>query len=101
MMAIGATNWEIKYIFFFETSVIGFIGGIFGILLGWIVTVIANFVANYYIAEQGSSHVNLFHIPLWLILGGMLFAIFVSLIAGLYPASKAARVDPVKALRHE
>ena len=39
--------------------------------------------------------------PLWLILGALGFSILVSLLAGLYPAFRAARVDPVTALRHD
>jgi putative ABC transport system permease protein len=39
--------------------------------------------------------------PLWLIAGAVAFSVGVSLLAGLYPASRAAAVDPVKALRHD
>jgi putative ABC transport system permease protein len=45
--------------------------------------------------------VNLFYFPLWLILGAVAFSILISLAAGLYPASRAARIDPVRALRHD
>ncbi|MDZ7262358.1 MAG: ABC transporter permease [candidate division KSB1 bacterium] len=101
MKAIGATNGEIKRLFFFESSAIGFWGGIFGVILGWLVTRLANTIGNYYILKGGGSRLELFYIPWWLVLGGILFAIGVSLVAGLYPASRAAKVDPVKALRHE
>jgi putative ABC transport system permease protein len=49
----------------------------------------------------GEAPINLFYFPIWLILGAVGFSIVVSLIAGLYPASRAARVDPVTALRHD
>jgi len=49
----------------------------------------------------GEEPVNLFYFPVWLILGAVAFAILLSLAAGLYPAHRAARVDPVRALRHD
>jgi len=58
-------------------------------------------VANFYLSKEGAPYIDFFYIPLWLILGALAFSILVSLIAGLYPASRAARIDPVKALRHD
>jgi len=101
MKAIGGSEREIKGIFFIEAAIVGFLGGVFGLVLGWIVTRIANLVANAFIARQGGPHVELFYIPFWLILGAIAFSILVSLLAGLYPATRAARVDPVEALRHD
>jgi putative ABC transport system permease protein len=101
MKAVGADENDIKGIFFVEAGVIGFLGGVFGLGLGWLVTRIANAIANIYIAKQGGGHADLFYIPPWLILGAMGFSILVSLLAGLYPAVRAARVNPVEALRHD
>ncbi len=101
MKAIGGSENEIKGIFFFEAGAIGLIGGIFGLILGWIVTRIANVVANYIVTQQGGPAVDYFYMPVWLLMGAIGFSIFVSLLAGLYPAMRAARVDPVEALRHD
>jgi putative ABC transport system permease protein len=101
MKAVGGSETDIKGIFFVEAGVIGFIGGILGLVLGWLVSRIANAIANFYIAKQGGPHAELFYIPLWLIFGAMAFSILVSLLAGLYPAVRAARVNPVEALRHD
>jgi putative ABC transport system permease protein len=101
MKAVGGSETDIRGIFFVEAGVIGFIGGVFGLVLGWLVTRVANAVANMYVAKQGGMHMEFFYIPTWLILGAMAFSILVSLAAGLYPAFRAARVNPVEALRHD
>jgi ABC-type antimicrobial peptide transport system permease subunit len=102
MKAIGAEDGEIKLIFFFEAAVIGFVGGVIGSLAAWGIDAIANRAAYRFILKpQGASFVDFFHLPPWLWLGAILFALSVSILAALYPAGRAARIDPVRALRHD
>jgi len=82
-------------------SVIGCMCGVAGVALGWLVGRVINFGANVYIQSQGGPTGNLFTLPLWLVAGAIGFAFVVSLIAGSYPASRAARLDPIQALRHD
>jgi putative ABC transport system permease protein len=102
MKAIGAEDREIKLIFFVEAAVIGLTGGVVGVLAAWGIDGAANRLAYRFILKpQGASYVDFFALPPYLWLGAILFAVAVSIIAALYPASRAARIDPVKALRHD
>src|ERR1044071_4714100 len=102
MKAIGAEDREIKLIFFVEAGVIGLTGGVLGVLVAWGIDGIANRLAYKFILKpQGASYIDFFAIPPYLWLGAILFAVLVSILAALYPAARAARIDPVKALRHD
>ena len=103
MKAVGASEQQIKIIFFFEAGIIGLLGGILGVVLGWLVSRLANWIANIWVARQGGpgGGIEFFYLPAWLIIGAIGFSILVSLLAGLYPAMRAARVNPVEALRHD
>ena len=102
MKAIGAEDREIKLIFFFEAAVIGLTGGVIGVLAAWAIEGIANRLAYRFVLKpQGASFVDFFSMPPYLWIGAILFALLVSIIAALYPASRAARIDPVRALRHD
>jgi putative ABC transport system permease protein len=101
MKAVGASDRDVQKIFFFESSSIGFLGGVFGLALGWAVSRIINRVINFFLAKQGLPFFEYFNFPLWLCLGAVAFAVLVSLVSGIYPAYRAARVDPVIALRHD
>jgi len=101
MKAVGASDRDVRRIFFFESSLIGLIGGAFGFALGWVVSGIINRVVNYFLAKQGVPFIQYFDFPVWLALGAIAFSVAVSLAAGIYPAMRAARVDPVRALRHD
>jgi len=102
MKAIGAEDREIKLIFFVEAAVLGLVGGVIGVLAAWGIDAIANRLAYRFILKpQGASFVDFFSLPLWLTVGAILFALIVSIVAALYPAARAARIDPVRALRHD
>jgi putative ABC transport system permease protein len=101
MKAIGGSDGDIRRIFLIEASAIGFFGGLMGVILGWVVGRIINLGANIYIEQQGGTPGNLFSLPFWLIGGAIGFSIVVSLLAGSYPAARAARLDPIQALRHD
>jgi len=101
MKAVGASDRDVKKIFFFESGVIGFLGGIFGLALGLAVSVVINRVANYFLAKQAVPYTDYFSFPWWLCAGAVVFSTVVSLAAGIYPTLRAARVDPVVALRHD
>ena len=102
MKAIGAEDREIKLIFFVEAAVIGVVGGVVGVLVAWGIDALANRLAYRFILKpQGASFIDFFDLPPYLWLGAILFALMVSILAALYPASRAARIDPVRALRHD
>lgn len=99
--ALGADDRDVKQLFFAEAGVMGLLGGIGGVFLGWLIGRALTLGTNVYLARQHLPSVDISAVPLWLALGAIAFAVVVSLIAGLYPASRAARLNPVEALRYE
>jgi ABC-type antimicrobial peptide transport system permease subunit len=101
MKALGASDGDVKRIFFFEAGSMGLLGGALGTGLGWTIGRVINFATNVYLQRQDIRPENFWVIPPWLVGAALGFSIFVSLFAGLYPASRAARLNPVEALRHD
>jgi ABC-type antimicrobial peptide transport system permease subunit len=101
MKAIGASDADVKKLFFAEAGAMGLLGGIVGVALGWAIGRVINTVTNIYLRRQSLPADNFWAVPWWLVLFAIGFAVFVSLISGLYPAGRAARLDPVQALRYE
>src|SRR5206468_2482091 len=101
MKAIGASDGDVKKLFFFEAGAMGLLGGALGVILGWIIGKVINFGTNVYLQNQDLPPENLWYLPIKLVLFALVFAVGMSLASGLYPASRAAKLDPVKALRHD
>jgi putative ABC transport system permease protein len=101
LKALGATDRDVKALFFAEAGAMGLLGGICGVALGWLIGQYLTWGAAIYLRRQDLPSVKLAFVPWWLALGAIGFAVIVSLIAGLYPASRAARLNPVEALRYE
>ena len=101
MKAIGASDIDVKRLFFAEAGVMGLAGGAFGVALGWVIGRAINFGTNIYLKRQSFPPEQIWATPWWLVGGAIAFAIVVSLVSGLYPAARAARLDPVQALRYE
>jgi putative ABC transport system permease protein len=101
LKALGAADRDVRQLFFAEAGVMGLAGGVFGVLLGWAIGRGIQFATMIYLKRQGMNPPNIWSIPWWLVLGAIAFAVVVSLASGIYPASRAAKLDPVEALRYE
>lgn len=101
MKAIGASDGDVQKLFFAEAGAMGIIGGIIGVIFGWAIGQIINFGTNIYLKSQSIPPEHFWAVPWWLVAFAIGFAFLVSLISGLYPAGRAARLDPVQALRYE
>jgi len=101
LKSLGAGNGEIRLLFLVESGAIGFIGSVIGLFFGWAISRIASIAAIYFMTKQGAPEVDLFYLPVWLVILALIFGTGVAVAAGLYPAAKAAKVDVVKSLRGE
>ena len=101
MKAIGASDGDVKKLFFAEAGAMGILGGIAGVALGWAIGRIINLGTNVYLRRESLTPDNFWAVPWWLVALAIGFSFLVSLVSGLYPAARAAKLDPVQALRYE
>jgi ABC-type antimicrobial peptide transport system permease subunit len=106
MKAVGATNRDVLTIFLGEAAGIGFIGGLGGIIIGWLAGQGINVIALVYLANQagqqgGAPPSIAVYTPFWLPLFALIFSTIIGMISGLYPALRAATMIPVLALKYE
>jgi putative ABC transport system permease protein len=103
MKAVGARDRHIQFLFLVEGALIGAAGGALGLLVSWLASIPGDAYARKVMAEQTGAPVeeSLFLFPLTITLGVPVFACLVTTVAALYPARRAARVNPIVALRHE
>lgn len=90
LKSLGFTYRDILSLFIVEAAIIGFLGGIFGVILG----VVGSYFVTKFLAVP-------FIFPVSLVLLGFGIALFVGIAAGIYPANKAAKMDPAESLRYE
>ena len=101
MRACGATRKAVRRLFTFEAGAIGFLGGAIGVIVTFGLRYIGNIYINSAMSEEGLNVTNIITIPLWLIISILMFTTLLGILAGIAPALRASRMDPVEALRYE
>ncbi len=96
MKAVGATKYDIMKIFIVEAIILSLIGGVIGVVLG----AVGARIVIYIISELKGTSISVMVTPS-VVLFGIATAVLIGVISGIYPAWKAAKVDPVKVLRDE
>ena len=86
--AIGARRSDIMWQFLIEAATLTAIGGLVGLSIGWLLTLLLRLLMPSYV-------------PLWAPIGGFIASVGIGLIFGIWPAWKAARLDPIESLRYE
>lgn len=103
MKAVGARQRHILLMFLAEGVVLGAVGGAVGLLFGWLVSFPGDQIARSIVQHelQAALEHSVFVYPAWLVVGVPLFALLVTTFSAVYPARRAARVNPIQALRAE
>lgn len=96
--ALGATRADIRKIFLAEASLLGFIGGLFGVMFAWLGGFVVDAIALSAFPDVTSKPDTLLYYDLPTMLGILLFAVVLSVVFAFLPSAKAARIEPLKAL---
>ena len=108
MKVLGCYVRDIKKLFLFESAMIGFIGGLFGIgcsyLASWAINkyggpIFQSIMQNNYMYDSATTEFSM--IPLWLPVVALLFAMLVGIVSGYYPARRATRISAIEAMKTE
>ena len=93
---------QIRGLFVVESSLIGLLGGVIGVILGWLLGKTLNVVILEILRwQEVNVQGTFFVVSWWLVVAALAFATLIGLLAGLYPAARAARLAPLDALRYE
>ena len=101
MKAIGASDTMISLMFVMEASIMGFLGGLLGVIIGWMEGEIFNFAVNMVAVHFGGQKVDLFFSPVWFVMSVVIFSTTVGFLTGVVPARRASRIDTLDALRYK
>lgn len=104
MKALGATNRDVLRIFLTEAGMIGFVGGVLGVTVGWFVGFLVDLFVRTQLQDPTSGAAGqdaVITTPLWLMALALAFATVIGLVSGVYPALRAATLKPLQALRTE
>lgn len=102
MKVLGCVVTDIRKLFLFEASIIGFLGGGFGLVFSYGIS----YILNKYAPQVGESlgiysGYDISVIPVWLAVAALIFSVVIGVISGLYPAIKATRIKAIEAMRTE
>ncbi|MEK7625128.1 MAG: ABC transporter permease [Patescibacteria group bacterium] len=101
MRAIGATKASLKNMFLFESLIIGFLGGVVGEVIGILMAEAFNFGVNSMAHRFGGATADLFAFPGWFISGIIVLSMVIGFLSGIFPARRAANLEPLEALRYK
>lgn len=101
MRSIGASSFDVMLLFLIESLLMGFLGGVGGVAVGYLAGEMTNFGLNMLAKNFGGQSLNIFYRPMWFIGFIMAFSSVIGLLTGVYPARKASRLNPLDALRYK
>jgi putative ABC transport system permease protein len=101
MKAIGAAKRSIALMFLTESTIMGLLGAVGGVILGFFEGEVLNVLINLVATRFGGEPVDLFFSPFWFVSTVILFGASVGFATGIFPARKASRIDTLEALRYK
>lgn len=101
MRAIGITRFDVKMLFLVESMLMGFLGGLGGVIIGVVAGYIANWGINLLASRFGGASLDLFFVPTWFVVVIIGFSTCIGLVTGIYPSRRASKLNPLDALRYK
>ncbi|MCX6809224.1 MAG: FtsX-like permease family protein [Candidatus Berkelbacteria bacterium] len=98
---LGMRRRDISSIFLTEAISIGVLGGIVGIITGYLIGLGANSLFNHFATQAGGESVLVFMFPLWFMIAMWAFAVLLGFFTGVYPARRATKINALDVLRYE
>ncbi|MEG1477787.1 MAG: FtsX-like permease family protein, partial [Oscillospiraceae bacterium] len=106
MKVLGCGLGKIRTMFLLEAAMIGFLGGVFGVVLSYTLSLGLNYFAPLLMQSGLGNFLPMFGtkisvIPPWLALVGITFSTIIGILSGIMPANRAVKISALEAIRHE
>ncbi len=101
MKVLGVSDGDVRRLFLLEASIIGGLGGVSGLVMGVVFSQLFNFVINFLAKNLGGNSIALFYYPIWFVISIVLSALIIGFFTGIVPSQRAAKMDPLNAVKYK
>jgi len=101
MKAMGMKSSEVQELFLTESMIMGFFGGVLGIVVGVVLGKLAGLVLSFFAIFKGVGFVDISYVPISFVLVIIFLSLLVGIATGIYPARRATKISALNALRYE